>query len=341
METARALATRGHRVTILTSGWRPGRRQEGPVTIISYRRLSRNPVVHEAWFGWRIIPELVRGRYDVVHSLMPGDAQGAIRAARWGRHRTVYEELGIPLMDWFLALPNRRARLDVVRRVDVYGCMSEFALRVLERDQGRIGVLIPGGVRLDEFKPAPNREARPTILFSGALSEPRKGVATLLKAVAILAQTEPDVQLWLSGPGDVSALLNAAPPDAAQRTEALELGEPNQQADRYGRAWVTALPSTNESFGMVLVESLACGTPIVVADHSAPPELVRPGTGALSRPEDPESLAEALLVGLALARDPETARRCRAVAEEYDWDTALAPSLEAMYLASPRVPDSA
>jgi phosphatidylinositol alpha-mannosyltransferase len=331
VETARALASRGHSVTILTSGRQPGRRQEDNVSIVTYRRLWKNPARHEAWFAWRIAPELARRRYDVVHSLMPRDALVAIRLARWGGHRTVFQDLGIPVKDWWWDKPDRRARIDVVRRVDVYGCMSKYVLGVLERDHGRRGALIPGGVRLDEFQPAPQRTPRPTVLYSGTLAEPRKGIGTLLSAVAIVSKTQPDIQLWLSGPGDPGPLLAAAPVEATKRTEVLELRHPNRQAERYGRAWVTALPSTNEAFGLVLVESLACGTPIVVADDSAPPEMVRPGTGAISRPGDPESLAEALLRGLELAQQPTTAGRCRAVAEGYDWDTALAPALELLY----------
>jgi glycosyltransferase involved in cell wall biosynthesis len=82
---------------------------------------------------------------------------------------------------------------------------------------------------------------------------------------------------------------------------------------------------------MVLVESLACGTPIVVADHSAPPELVAPGIGSVCRPEDPDSLAASILEALTLTRDPNTVDRCRAAATAYDWSEALAPRLEALY----------
>ena len=334
VETARALSGRGHDVTILTSGWVPGRVKEHGVTTIRYRRWFEGSVRHEAWFGWRIAPVLAASRFDVVHAMMPGDALSAIRTARIGRHRTVYEELGIPIKAWWSDKPDRRARFEVARRVDVYGCMSTFALSVFERDFGRSGALIPGGVRLSEFTPAPQREDRPTILFSGVLSEPRKGVATLLAALPMVAERLPDVQLWLSGPGDARPLLDAAPPAAARHVQVLELGDPHDQAKRYGRAWVTALPSINESFGMVLVESLACGTPIVVADDSAPPELVKPGVGAVAKPGDPASLASALIDALALAPRPSTSNRCRDVASSYDWDAAIAPALEALYAAA-------
>ena len=110
----------------------------------------------------------------------------------------------------------------------------------------------------------------------------------------------------------------------------LELGDPLSQASRYAGAWATVLPSMFESFGMVLVESLACGTPIVVADHAAPPELVRPGAGRVTQHGDPESLADGLRDALALAKKPETVDRCRAVASDYSW-ARLAERLEALY----------
>jgi phosphatidylinositol alpha-mannosyltransferase len=331
METASALAARGHEVDVLTAGRPPGRFRQDGFRIIRCRRVFADPIRHERWFGWRISPLLIAGRYDVVHSLMPTDALASVRTARWGGHRTVYEDMGIPVKAWWSDKPDRAARLEVAKRADVYGCMSRFALGILERDHGRSGPLIPGGVRLSEFSPASSRDPRPTILFSGVIDERRKGVSTLLAALPQLAQDEPDVQLWLSGPGSADAVLASAPAEAVRRTVVLDVGDPHSQGARYGRAWVTALPSINESFGMVLVESLACGTPIVVADHSAPPELARPGVGVVCQPDDPGSLAQALVAALALARDPQTVERARAVAAGYDWDAALAPALEAIY----------
>jgi D-inositol-3-phosphate glycosyltransferase len=111
------------------------------------------------------------------------------------------------------------------------------------------------------------------------------------------------------------------------------VGEADRQHERYGRAWITCLPSTNDSFGMALVESLACGTPIVATTDGAPKELVAPGvTGELSAPRDPQSLAEACLGGFELARRPATAAACRAAAEPFDWDTGIAPLCERLYV---------
>jgi phosphatidylinositol alpha-mannosyltransferase len=330
-ETARALGIRGHDVTVLTAGRSPGREHGGGVATVRYRRVFDDARMHERWFAARITPALARGHFEVVHSLMPFDALAAVATRRIGRHRTVYQEIGNPHGWWWAGIPDGRARQRVVRSVDVYGCMSRYSLRVLEQDWARNGVLIPGGVRLDTFEPARQRAPEPTILFSGALDEPRKHLDTLLAALALLARRVPDVRLLLSGPGEPGAVIAAAPVDSRTRTAILELGAAAEQGDRYARAWVTALPSEGDCFGLALVESLACGTPIVVADDGAPPELVTDGVGAVARVRDPRSLADALERSLDLARQTETVERCRSRAAAFDWDTAIAPLLEEVY----------
>jgi glycosyltransferase involved in cell wall biosynthesis len=111
----------------------------------------------------------------------------------------------------------------------------------------------------------------------------------------------------------------------------LHIGDPNELSQRYAQAWVSALPSVGDSFGMVLIESLASGTPIVVADDGAPPQLVTPTTGTIAVPHDPASLAGALEAGLRLAEREETATHCRDFAAQFDWDLSIAPLLEKLY----------
>lgn len=113
----------------------------------------------------------------------------------------------------------------------------------------------PGGLDLAALRPSRKREDRPTILFSGALTEPRKGLRTILRALPLIAASEPEVQLWHSGPGDPTQLLSAVPADVPARVAALDVGDPQEQGERYGRAWITALPSVDNSFRMGLVES--------------------------------------------------------------------------------------
>jgi len=334
---AAALVRRGHEVTFFSSARHPGGRRERGVRVVRFGRLFEDERRHELHFGARMFARLATAEFDVVHSFGREDAVASILAKRARRYDrlTVFTDPGIPDRDWWRTQTRVRSRAmaKVVADIDVYSCFSRYALEKLASSYGRTdGSVLPGGVELDAFVPAEARQLRPTILFSGAFTEPRKGVAELLRALPIVAAAEPEVLLWLSGPGDADALLAAAPEEARRRVRVLGLGDVDRQHELYGRAWVTCLPSTDEAFGLALLESLACGTPVVATDQAAPRELVQEGhTGELCPPHDPEALAAACLRALALARRPGIVDRCRESAAPYDFDAGVAPICERLY----------
>lgn len=331
-----ALARAGHDVTHFSSAWDAGRETGDGVETVRLPRRVEEQYGHEADFGRRLLPHLLRGSFDAVHSLGRRDAIASIRAARLRRgRRTVFTDLGLPMRSYWEDIGWREARavVKVVKGIDVYSGMSQCALDHLAREYGRTdGVIVPGGVDTRAFVPSAARAPNPTILFSGAFTEPYKEVALLLEALGLVAEREPEVELWLSGPGEGGPLLDAAPAAARERTRVLGLGDSGRQHERYGRAWVTCLPSRYDSFGMVLIESLSCGTPIVTTTQGAPQELVDEGvTGEMTEPGDPEGLAAALMRALGLARKPGTTEACRVSAERFDWDLSLAPLVERLY----------
>jgi phosphatidyl-myo-inositol alpha-mannosyltransferase len=337
-ELAGALARRGNDVTIVAGARTPSISSEDGVRVVRIPRGGPGTVFRaERWFGRLVIPALIAGRFDVVHSLGARDAAGSLVAKRMHpRRRTVYTNLGLPLRESWARRPDGTDHQRVVDEIDVYGCLSRYAQSRLREGFGREGALTPGGVRLDRFRPSAQRAAEPTLLYSGAIDEPRKNVALLLEALAILARTEPRVRLWLSGPGDATRLLANAPAAARDRTQVLPLGTPDDQPERYAAAWVTVYPTRNEAFGLVLVESLACGTPIVASDHASLPELMEPGIGAIARIDDADALARACAEALDLSRHPDIRERCRSAAERHDWDRSVAPAIEALYLGTGR-----
>lgn len=333
-ELSRAIARLGHDVTLLSSAFAPGRSRDDGVDHVRFRRWRHETFAAETDFGLRLLPALATRRFDVVHSYGRRDGVASVRAARLHRSRvTVHTDIGIPSREWWATMGKEaRYAARVVRDVDAYACMSQHALAVLAHDYERDGVLIPGGVDVQRFAPAPARTPHPTILYSGAMTEPRKGVATILEALPLVAREEPDVRLLLSGPGDATELLDAAPPGARERTDLLGTGTLDDQPGRYGRAWACALPSLNDTFGLVLVEALACGTPVVAANNAALPELVTPGvTGALCEHGDAQSVARACVEAIALARRADTTEACRSSALPFDWNTAIAPRCIEVY----------
>lgn len=96
------------------------------------------------------------------------------------------------------------------------------------------------------------------------------------------------------------------------------LDDQSALARAYGEAWVAALPSSSEAFGLVLAESLACGTPVVGYRDGAIPELIdRPELGRVFDRLEPHAVAQSLLEAIELAGRPDTREECRRHAEQY------------------------
>ena len=244
--------------------------------------------------------------------------------------RSVYTDLGIPELPYRDTRSDWRLHRFVVRRVDRYVCLSGAAGDKLREHYGREPNVLGGGVDLRAFNPAGTRHPTPALLFPSDVNEPRKNASLLLEAVALLRARHPTLELWLCGPGDPSGVVAAAPGRAREAVVRFGVGSFEDLVGLYGRAWATVLPSENEAFGLVVVESLACGTPVVTLAGGAPSELVRPEIGATSA-RSPEALADACERALELAADPGTVDACRAAAQPHDWRHGIVPRIEAIY----------
>ena len=335
-ELASALRDAGHDVTILTTGPAPRRDRVLGVDVRYLRRRGRalapafRDLAPDAAFGAQAFAHLAAKRFDVWHALGAPDAAAATVLSRLRGVRSVHTDLGVPERYWRSQRKDGRLHAFVARYVDGYVCLSKTAGRFLERDYGRSPAVVGGGVDLRAFKPAPARHPDPVLLFTAAADEPRKNLPLLLDAVAILRRRRPSLELWLAGPGDAASALAAAPREARDAVVAHGPVSLDELRDRYARAWATVLPSHGEAFGLVLVESLAGGTPVVALEDGAPAELVTPDVGATCAP-DPAALADACDRALELAAQPGVADACRAAAEPHDWRTGVVPRIEAVY----------
>jgi phosphatidylinositol alpha-mannosyltransferase len=102
-------------------------------------------------------------------------------------------------------------------------------------------------------------------------------------------------------------------------------------AGRYASAWASVMPAPDEAFGLVLLESLAAGTPVAAPRSGGCPEIVdSEAIGRLFEGDDEADLARALDATLELGADAQTAAACRARAAAFDW-SRLVERYEELY----------
>ena len=292
--------------------------------------------------------------YDIIHShyWMSGIAAASLSDG-WA---------GSPIVHMFHTLgemKNRIARADeeregayriegekqVLRRVDrvIVATIAELTqLRFLYKADAKKLVVIPPGVDVSHFYPIPADEARSyiglkpedrMILFVGRI-EPLKGVDTLLEAMSCLQMKESrPVHLAIIG-GDPAAspeMMNAEMARLKNLCEVLGLDQSVvflgvRDQDKlpyyYSAAEVVVMPSHYESFGMVALEAMACGAPVIASEVGGLAYLVRDGeTGFTIPAEEPETLCEKLSWLLNDAElHAKMSAQAAAYAQDYAWE---------------------
>jgi len=216
------------------------------------------------------------------------------------------------------------SRYSRARAVAAYGLVPE---RV---------VTVPEGIDLAAWRGKPDRrgDGPPTIL-SVARQYPRKNTRTLIAALPLVRRRLPDARLRVVGGGPELPALKRRAADLGVRDAVSFLGPLSRDADvrrEYARADVFCLPSLQEGFGIVFLEAMAAGLPVVAGRAAAVPEVVPHGdAGLLVDPRDPAALADALVALLddrALRRRMGAAGRARAAA--HDWPRVARRFLEAV-----------
>jgi glycosyltransferase involved in cell wall biosynthesis len=206
-------------------------------------------------------------------------------------------------------------------------------------------VVIPNGINIEEVTTTLTKEESRTnlglpiktkiILFFGSLV-PYKGPDILLKAFKVIKNEFPEVKLIFAGRGQMLVELRDMAKKFDLDDDVIFLGfvEDEKKALYYKSADIFCLPSTNmaESFGIVNLEAMASGIPIVGSNLGGIPDIIKEGeNGLLAKPCDYQSLANALLM---LLKDNDLRQKMgnngRKMVTDYSWDK-IAKETEELY----------
>ncbi|MFC1963944.1 glycosyltransferase [Chloroflexota bacterium] len=200
--------------------------------------------------------------------------------------------------------------------------------------------VIPCGVNLGRFRPQNTRnlrqelklaEGKPLILYVGRI-DPLKGIEQLIRAVSLLPETVAARLVIIGGDETRSQelrRLRSLTQELGQQQSVSFLGTvPHEQLPGYySAADLCVIPSYYESFGLVALESLACGTPVVATDVGEMKNIIRPGeTGYIVTDNSPRVLGENITMALArLKKNKQSIEDIRKSVSQFDWShTAFA-----------------
>jgi len=304
--------------------------------------LARQPAdvlhLHQPLAGYGALASRAGGRLPSLYSFYsPAPLEYRSRRGMTARHRAGLMGAAGTAMLWAF----ERACL---RRAALVHVLSHFAADQLWKlyavPRERI-VMIPGAAETERFRPAADRGAvrralgispDRSLLFTVRNLEARMGLDNLLHTMAIVKARRPDTLLLIGGVGSLRAALEAQSRALGLDDHVKFLGfVPDESLPPYYQAAdVFVLPTRElEGFGLVTVEALACGTPVLGTPVGATPEILGPLCASLVfQGTAPEVMAQGLERFLErMERDPDAYVRLRGACREhserhYAWERA-------------------
>ncbi|MDE2181220.1 MAG: glycosyltransferase family 4 protein, partial [candidate division NC10 bacterium] len=261
--------------------------------------------LHQPLSGYGVLRSSLGRRIPSLytfHSAAPLEYRS--RRGMTGFHRGGWTgNLGMALL-WVI----ERACLKRATRIHVLSDFSAGLLWKLYRIPADRIVKIPGGVDTERFQPAADRtavrdalglSAKASLLFTLRNLEARMGLTSLIRAMAVVRRSVPETLLLISGVGSLRG-------DLTSLTASLDLNShvrfpglvPDDQLPLYYQAADFFILPTREleGFGLVTVEALACGTPVLGTPVGGTPEILRPlRSDLLFAGIDPDAIAELIL----------------------------------------------
>lgn len=290
----------------------------------SIARMALSP-----WLGGRIKRILQKEQFDVLHLHEPFTPMISVAALGYSVCPTVgtfHASHSKPRGYW---LTKSILKGSLLKRLDRKIAVSQAALNFVSRHLPGEYEIVPNGVDIDHFnalaKPRPEyRDGMLNVVFVGRM-EKRKGVYYLLKAYKRVKKEIPNCRLILVGPGTRLRGKYERMVEKEKLQDVVFTGfVPSSQLPAFYRsADVFCAPATGgESFGIILLEAMSCGVPVVASDIDGYNSvLTNNQEGLLVPPRNPESLAQAISL---LLKDREMRNRLGKAgiqtAYQYSWE---------------------
>lgn len=286
----------------------------------SVARLSFGPIAARKVSRW-----IEDGEFDVLHvhePLAPSLSVLACWAAKGPIVATWHSSMDKSRMMLTLSKLAQTAMEKVSARIAV----SEAARATLIKHVGGDAVVIPNGVDVSAFTNAKPMFGWPgenqSIVFLGRGDEPRKGLAVLMQAYPEIRRTHPNVRLLIAGPGEPAENLKSLSRDDRASVTVLGMVAPQDKASVLASGTIYVAPNTGgESFGIVLLEAMASGTPVVASDLDAFERVLDNGRAGVTF--ENENSADLAMVVSELLNDPQRrtdlATQGKLRAAEFDW----------------------
>ncbi|MBW1604170.1 glycosyltransferase family 4 protein [Streptomyces sp. JJ66] len=274
---------------------------------------------------------LADGDFDVLHVHEPA-APSLTLLACWAARGPI-------VATFHTSNPRSRAMIaaypilqPALEKISARIAVSEYARRTLVEHLGGDAVVIPNGVDVGFFADAePKAEWQgETIGFIGRIDEPRKGLPVLMRALPSILERRPHTRLLVAGRGDEQEAVAGLPAHLRDRVEFLGMVSDEDKARLLRSVDVYVAPNTGgESFGIILVEAMSAGAPVLASDLDAFVQVLGGGTaGEVFPGGDADALAEAAVRLLAdAARRTELRELAAAHVRRFDWGTVAADIL--------------
>jgi glycosyltransferase involved in cell wall biosynthesis len=305
LELTSALRQRGHDVVV--AGRRGG--AVNPQVELPFR----NALDIRTVLGLRSL--LKKERFDVVHAHVARDYTLVTSAAARLPVKVVLTR--------HLLYPIRSNVL--YRRVNGWIAPTNQILKTLAPLKPRASVVIPNWVDLERFAFRPHVPHRPVILGLLGQISPHKGHDDAIEALRILGSS---YRLIVGGSGEPGYIAKLK-----KKSDGLSVGFSGfvSLPEFFDEIDVLLVPSWEEPFGIVVLEGMATGIPVIATSAGGPLDIIRPGIdGLLIPPRKPEALANAIL-SLAPRRE-QLLQAARERVREFDIRTVV-PKIEAFYRA--------